>query len=206
MAFNFQTRRATIDDLTVLRNLWRQAGHPVPTFEKALTDFQVVETADGTILGTLGLQIEAQQGRIYGKAWGDPELAPELLPRLWKRVLTLGRQHRLTRLWVESGAGVFWLDQGFELAGTEALQSLPPGFPRKEGHPWLMLQIREELPSRAQAELELELLHQAQVAHRERAIRRARLLRVFAILVATLIMLAIASAGWYALRMLSTSR
>lgn len=206
MAFNFQTRRATIDDLTVLRNLWRQAGHPVPTFEKALTDFQVVETADGTILGTLGIQIEAQQGRIYGQAWGDPELAPELLPRLWRRVLTLARQHRLVRLWVESGAGVFWLDQGFELAGTGALETLPPGFPRREGHPWLMLQIREESPSRVQAELELELLHQTQAAHRERAIRRARLLRVFAILVATLMMLAIASAGWYALRMLSTSR
>ncbi|MHC1767630.1 MAG: hypothetical protein AB9869_25690 [Verrucomicrobiia bacterium] len=206
MAFNFQTRRATIDDLTVLRNLWRQAGHPVPLFEKALTDFQVVETADGIVLGTLGLQIEAQQGRIYGQARSDPELATELLPRLWKRVLTLARQHRLTQLWVESGAGVFWLDQGFELAGTEALQSLPPGFPRKEGHPWLMLQIREELPSRVQAELELELLHQTQVAHRERAIRRARLLRGFAVVVAALVLLAIMGAGWYVLRLLSTSR
>jgi hypothetical protein len=69
-----------------------------------------------------------------------------------------------------------------------------------------MLQIREELPSRVQAELELELLHQAQVAHRERAIRRARLLRGFAVLVAALVLLAIMGAGWYALRMLSTSR
>ncbi len=206
MAFNFQTRRATLDDLTPLRSLWRQAGHPVPLFEKALTDFQVVETADGTILGTLGLQIEAQQGRIYGQAWGDSELVPELLPRLWQRVLTLARQHRLTRLWVESGAGMFWLDQGFELAGTEALESLPPAFPRREGHPWLMLRTREESPSRVQAELELELLHQSQVAHREQAIRRARLLRGLAIVVAALVLLIMVGAGWYVLSLLSPRR
>lgn len=205
MTFNFQTRRATVDDLAVLRNLWRRAKLPVPIFEKALADFQVVETADGQVFGAIGLQIAAQQGRIYGEAWAHPELAPDARSQLWQRLLTLARQHRLTRLWIESGTGPFWLDQGLELAGSEALKKLPAGFVQEDNRPWLMLQTREEPASRAGAELELELFRQAQQAQRERATRQARILRVFAILVVMLLLLLTACAGWFVLSRLGHS-
>jgi hypothetical protein len=68
-----------------------------------------------------------------------------------------------------------------------------------------MLQIREESASSVQAELELELFRQAQEAQRERAIGRARVLRVFAILVVLLLLLMTGCAGWFVLNRLSTS-
>lgn len=205
MTFNHQVRRATIDDLVLLRRLWRQAGFTDHAFDKSFTDFQVIETASGDVLGALGLHIDGQHGRIYGEVFARPESAADLRPRLWDRLLTLARQRQLTRLWIESGSGQFWLEQGFEAAGSELLDKLPAQFGSRETTNWLTLQVREESESRVRIDVELALFRQAQIAESEKALRQARALRALAWAVVVLLVVTVGCAGIYIVRRLHGS-
>jgi len=192
-------RRATIDDLAALRKLWPRAGLPVVELEKRLTEFQVVETPDGNVLGALGIQIAGEHGKIHSEAYDAPEIADELRWRLWERVQSVARNHRLRCLWIEQGTSRFLLDEDFEAAGSESLKMLPPSF----GDPkalWWMLKLRDSNADEVVLEQELLLMRQAQQIESERLFRRARALKLIATLVAAIAMLAMLVAFYFVLR------
>jgi len=49
-------RRATTDDFQSLRSLWHSMRLPAGELEKRLTEFQVIEAADGQIVGRINDQ------------------------------------------------------------------------------------------------------------------------------------------------------
>lgn len=197
---NLQVRRATVDDLPVLRRLWQEDSHPVEVLEKRLTEFQIVETPDGEMLGAVGLQIQAPHGCIHTEVFPRPELAAELRPRLWSRVQALARNHGLVWLWVERGSAMFWLDQGFEAVGSDALQKLPASFLDRGGQHWLRLQLREEPSASLTIEQHLELFRQAQEDDTERLRRQVRTFRLLAGVVVLGLLGVIAWGAWLILR------
>jgi N-acetylglutamate synthase-like GNAT family acetyltransferase len=199
---NCQMRRATVDDLVDLRRLWQQMSWPVPALEKRLGDFQVVETPAGQLLGAIGIQIEAQHGRLHAEVFQNGQLAEQLRPRLWERVRSVARNHGLARLWIEDGSSVFWLDQGFEAAGSDMLQKLPPAFTRSGSKRWLTLKLRDESASAVSLEKEFELFRQTQQVNTERLMLQARWLRMLAGLVAATVIVLVGLAIWYVLQRL----
>ncbi len=194
---NYQVRRATVDDLAALRQLWLQAQRNAPELEKRLTDFQVVETPNGELLGAIGLQLAAPHGKMHSEAYKTPTLAEDLRPRLWERVQTVARNHGLSRLWVESGSSMFWLEVGFEVAQAEMVHGLPESFSPGREQPWLTLKIREDAGSSQLMEQELAVFRESQRVHRESVVRQTRLLRWVAGLVVFIVLLLMvwASAG-----------
>jgi N-acetylglutamate synthase-like GNAT family acetyltransferase len=203
---NLQVRRATLDDLVMLRWLWQHAELPATSLEKRFTEFQVVETASGDLLAAIGFQIEGQHGKIHSEAYPSPELADELRPRLWERVLALARNHGLCQIWIPRSASVFWLEQEFEMAGSDALKKLPPTFAETDAALWLTLKLREQTSEAAILDQEFEVFRLTQKQESERRLRQARGLKVVALFIAGALLVLVGFAIWYVLVRLKGAR
>lgn len=177
----FHVRRATVDDLPVLRQLWQAEQFNLHELERCFTEFQVVAGARGELLGALGLHIAAQQGLLHGEAYRQPECEEELRPHLWERIQSVARNHGLHRLWTREKAP-FWRRCGLRPASEADLAKLPASFGDRHGE-WLTLQLRDEIVSEQSLEREFELFKAEQEAALRHAMHRVRLLRVVALLI-----------------------
>src|SRR5437763_4648115 len=104
---NYRVRRATLDDLPQLTGLWQAMHFPSEELAKRVTEFQVAESAEGKLLGAVGLQIAERQGRVHSEAFTDFSLAEQLRPLLWERLHAVATNHGLLRLWTQEQAP-FW--------------------------------------------------------------------------------------------------
>lgn len=171
-------RRATLEDLPLLRGLWQAEHFDAPELERRFTEFQVVQGPGGELLGAVGLHIRDHQGLLHSEAFVHPETEEELRPLLWERIQTIARNHGLLRLWTRERAP-FWRRCGLEPAGEPELQRLPPTFGDRQRE-WLTLRLRDELLTPHAIEREFELFKAEQDAALERTRRQVRLVKTFA--------------------------
>jgi N-acetylglutamate synthase-like GNAT family acetyltransferase len=173
---NYQARRATLEDLPALRSLWHQARLPEDELEKRFTEFQVVPGPDGTILGAVGMQMLKQNGYIHSETFAEPNLATQLRPLLWQRMLTVAKNTGLLRLWTLPTAH-FYREQGF----TDVDAALKAKVPEEFGNPgadWISLKLKDDAV--ISAEREFEIFAMAQREESERMMSQAKSLRLFA--------------------------
>src|SRR5688572_1936101 len=157
----YSLRRATVDDLPGLKVLWERARLQVLDLEKRLTDFQLVVSDAGDLIGAIGLHIEGKQGKVHSEAFAQPEQDAKFRDQVWERIQVVARNHGLVRLWKREG-GPFWQQQGgFAEASAELVKRLPASFGDAPGR-WLMLQLREENLSVLSLEREFELFQVSQ--------------------------------------------
>ena len=78
----YSVRRATVDDLAALLALWEAMHFSVADLERRLTEFQIVESEDGTLQGAVGLEINDRNGRLHSEAFKDFALADTLRDHL----------------------------------------------------------------------------------------------------------------------------
>src|SRR5580765_4889496 len=112
-ASTLRVRRATVEDLPMLRPLWDSMRLPVAELEPRLTEFQVVEDADGKIVGGVGFQVSGNQGLLHHEGFTDFGMADTGRELLWKRIQTLATNHGIFRLWMQESAP-FWIRLGFK--------------------------------------------------------------------------------------------
>src|SRR5207248_483320 len=74
-ASTLRVRRATVEDLETLRPLWTSMHLPVAELEPRLTEFQVVENAEGEVMGGIGFEITERQGRLHSEGFTDFAIA-----------------------------------------------------------------------------------------------------------------------------------
>ena len=103
----YRVRRATLDDIGQLSALWQSMHLAADGLSKRVTEFQVAESAEGKLLGAVGLQIAERQGRVHSEAFTDFSLAEQLRPLLWERLHAVATNHGLLRLWTQEQAP-FW--------------------------------------------------------------------------------------------------
>lgn len=171
-------RRATLDDLAPLRELWQAMNFPVADLEKRLTEFQVAEAPDGKVTGAVGLQIVEGQGLLHSEAFGDFSIADRLRPLLWNRIQSVATNHGLFRLWTCEQAP-FWNHCGLVPATADVLPKLPQAW-RGKAKAWLTLQLREEISPVISAEKEFAKFMEAERRRTGQAFQRARLLKFIA--------------------------
>ena len=178
----YTVRRATVDDLGGLKLLWERARFQVLDLERRLTDFQLIVSDAGDLIGAIGLQIEGKQGKLHSGAFTQPELGEQFRPRLWERIQTVARNHGLVRLWTQEG-GPFWQEAGFTETSPEALKKLPANFGGAPAR-WLTLQLKDEHAAALSVEHEFELFQTAQKEETEKLMRLGRTMKftVFAAL------------------------
>ena len=80
---------------------------PPDELEKRLTEFQVVETADGKLLGAIGIQIVRQHALLHSEGYSDFALADAARQLFWERVQTLASNHGVFRIWTQESSP-FW--------------------------------------------------------------------------------------------------
>lgn len=138
----FQARRATLDDLPRLKELWTLMQIPDPDLERQLTDFQVAVDEAGRVVGGVALQLSHRHARIHSEAFEDFSLAEYARPVLWDRMQNLATNHGLTRLWTRESSP-FWSRNGFLAATEEELKKLPAQW-HQGGPGWTTLKLKDE--------------------------------------------------------------
>jgi N-acetylglutamate synthase-like GNAT family acetyltransferase len=172
---SYTVRRATVDDLGGLKILWERARLQVLDLEKRLTEFQLIVSDAGDLIGAIGLHLEGKQGKLHSGAFAQLEQADEFRPQLWERVQSVARNHGLVRLWTQDLAP-FWREAGFAEVSPELLKKLPPGFGDAPGL-WLALQLKEESAAALSIDHEFELFQAAQKEETERLMKLGRTMK-----------------------------
>ncbi len=182
MNSNYRVRRATLDDIGALSALWNSMKFPADDLARRVTDFQVAEDTDGKILGAVGLQIAERQGLINNEAFTDFALADQLRPMLWERVHAVAINHGLLRLWTAEQAP-FWSHCGLNKADPDSLQKLPPAW-RQTAPNWLTLKLKDDVDAVLAMDKEFAMFMEAEKQKTARAFQHARILKLFATLIA----------------------
>lgn len=178
-----QVRRATVNDLAQLRGIWDLERLPAADLEKRFTEFQVVETLDGKIIGAIGLQIQGNQGRIHSESIGAPEHSEWLRPVLWERLQGVARNHGLVRLWADE-AQPHWRTRGFQEPAAEIAAKLPAEF---GGDKFLFLQLREEVTPAFSIEHELNAFRDSQKVDLAKFQEQARTMKTVALVISLVV-------------------
>jgi N-acetylglutamate synthase-like GNAT family acetyltransferase len=139
---NLRVRRATTDDFQSLRSLWKSMRLPADELEKRLTEFQVMVTADGQIVGAIGVQILRQHARLHSEGYTDFSVADAARELFWERIQTIAAHHGVFRLWTQENSP-FWARWGFQPANAETLARLPDEWKCSE-EKWLTIQLKDE--------------------------------------------------------------
>jgi N-acetylglutamate synthase-like GNAT family acetyltransferase len=177
-----RTRRATVDDLPRLIELWQAANFPVADLEKRFTEFQVAEDEHGNLVAAIALQIEAGQGRIHSEVFAGNDLQETLRPSLWERLQSVARNHGLLRLWTRDAA------TGFVSPTYEMLQKLPESWEPRDGA-WMTLQLREETADPDFVEKQLAMYKVSNQPGTDRLIRQGKNLKTVAVIFAGFLIL-----------------
>ena len=181
-----QVRRATIEDLPQLRELWRQENLPWQTYEPIFKDFQVAQTESGQVIGGLGLQVAGNDGWIFAEAFLQPDQADYLRQKFWERARIVSQNHGLFRIWTQLSSP-FWHLNGFTAATPEELTKKPTAFSGSE-QPWCVIRLREETVGAVNLDREFALFQEAHKAERQNLYRQARIAKAIAIIVAVLLL------------------
>jgi N-acetylglutamate synthase-like GNAT family acetyltransferase len=185
MTSDHQVRRATIDDLPQLSALWRQGNLPWQDLEKRFQEFQVVQSANGQVIGAVGLQIAGSEACLHHEAFAQPNQADALRGTLWERVRIVAQNHGLVRVWTQMDLP-FWRSAGFGAAGPEQLQKRPPAFASVD-HPWLVVQLKDEAATALSIDREFALFKAASREETEKVHRQARVMKIVAGIVAAVV-------------------
>lgn len=175
-------RRATLDDLSQLMDLWRLEKLPAEVLERRFTEFQLVTDDNGKIVGALGMQITGKQGKLHSELFPAYEYADQLRPLFWERMRMVARNHGLNRVWTQLNAP-FWQTGDFHDASEEELALLPTQFVG-QNVPWMTVLLREDSVPLVAAEKEMEMFRALERASTEKIFRQARIVKYFAFTIA----------------------
>jgi len=184
----YRVRRATVDDLPGLIPLWQSMRLPPVELERRLTEFQLAETTDGSLLGALGIEVAGRHGLLHSEAFNDFALADVLRALLWERTKSIASNLGLTRIWTVEPAP-FWRQQGFAPSPKETLTKLPAAWAALPGD-WLTIELRDEEVLRAAIETAYAQLKQEHLHESEEVLRRARTWKFIAVALGLVVALA----------------
>jgi N-acetylglutamate synthase-like GNAT family acetyltransferase len=170
-----RVRRATLDDLAVLRTIWLSMRLPADDLEKRLKEFQVVEDAEGNVLGAVGIQFSKQYALLYGEGYSDFSVADAARQMFWRRLEALAANNGVFRVWTQE-TSPFWTRWGFQPANADTLSRLPEEWKTSEDN-WLTLELKNEdavtaaLENRFAGFMDAEKKQTARVAEKARTLK-----------------------------------
>lgn len=193
----FLGRRATLDDLPALRQLWEQERYDADALEPRVTEFQVAHDAEGTIIGAIGMKREGEQGVVHHEAFADFGVADQLRAVIWERFKTLAKNYAMARVWMQDCVH-YWKEIGFDEADEEVLEQLPPELGEREGN-WFTIVLRNDpfADGSALARQQEMLFRAALKEETEKTMRQAKLVRGLALTFSIVLFIVICIAGFY---------
>lgn len=184
----FQVRRATVDDLPALLELWSSMRLPTQELERRVTEFQIAVSDEGDLLAALAMQVRTHAARLHSEAILDYAIADPLRAAFWERMQSLAVNQGIARLWTTEAAP-FWKQNGFQAADTEALKRLPVAW-QSETSAWLTLRLRDEDALRTAVEMSFDRLKLEERQHTNRMMSSARTFKFIALALAVVLVIA----------------
>ena len=148
---------------------------PAAELEKRLTEFQVVETGQGEVLGAIGIQIVRQHAWLHSESYLDFAHADEARQLFWERIQTLASNHGVFRLWTQESSP-FWSRSGFRSANAQKLSGLPAEWQEVRGE-WFVLQLKDEEVITNALEKDFAAFMSAEKRSTERTYEQARTIK-----------------------------
>lgn len=197
---NFKVRRATVDDLPQLIELWKLENMPWEVLEKKLTEFQVVDDGTGTVQGCWGIHIAGKQAKLHHEVFLQSDLADTHRELLWQRLQAIIHNHALIRLWTRETAP-FYHGSGFHVPTGDQIKIFPAAF-SEENATWTVLELRPEHEQTAEVDVdkEFEKFKEMERVSTEKAFEQAKKIRAFATTLAVLLFLGVVAGSVYVLR------
>lgn len=131
----WRARRATVEDLPGLHVLWQAAGLPWDQLERFVTEFIVVADDNDSLLASIGLQTDGDQGLVHSEAIQGCEDPDAVRAALWQRLQIVARNHGVARLWTLEDAP-FWASL-FQRATSIEVTGLKAAFADPEACWWI---------------------------------------------------------------------
>lgn len=179
----YQVRRATLEDLPALRELWKQTNLSLPDLEKRFTEVQVAENAEKKIVGALGMKIDRLHGQLHSEAIVDKN-DTAIYEAFWQRLQVLARNYGLFRLWTDSQTP-YWQTIGFKTPDEKAYEKRPESISGARDK-ILALVLKEETAEGLSVEQQFEIFTQSQKAETERLMQQAQTFKKVAYVVLAL--------------------
>jgi hypothetical protein len=176
MILPLSVRRATTDDLYHLKSLWTSMNLPADDLEKRLTEFQIVQDADGLFLGAIGFQVARQHALLHNEGFTDFSVADEARRLFWERIRVLASNHTVFRLWTQERSPAS-KDFGFRPPDAETLKRLPPEWRNEFEGAWLTLQLKDEAAIAAALGTEFAGFMDAEKKETARVMEQAKTIR-----------------------------
>jgi N-acetylglutamate synthase-like GNAT family acetyltransferase len=177
----FYFRRATLEDIDILRGLWQTALFPVQELEKRLTDFQIVEGMDGRLLGALGICVQGEEALVHHEAFTHPEVEAAIREKLWNRLKVLFGNQSAHRIWTCEKAE-FWEQTGFRTPSGEERSKFPADF--GSGGKALLVYPLKDLKAERMIENKIIELQAAREVEELQLEQKTRIIRIAAFSVA----------------------
>ena len=149
---------------------------PADELEKRLKEFQIVENADGNILGAIGIAFSKQHALLYGEGFSDFSVADAARQLFWERLQTLAANHGVFRIWTQEKSP-FWTRWGFQPANEEIISRLPEEWKNLEGK-WFTLELKNEEAISAALENKFAGFMDAEKKQTASISKKARTLRI----------------------------
>lgn len=184
--YSWRVRRAVVDDLGPLAELWTAAQISTADLEKKFTDLQVVEDESGKLHACLAMEIAGGAGRIHSEAIADFALTDTLRPLLWARLRGVAENHGLLRLWTRETAPFWKKDAGFAPPSNDIKPKFPEAFGSLADQ-WLTLRLRDESAEAQSIERQFAAFKEAERAKREKLLGQVRPLKWIGIGIAALL-------------------
>lgn len=176
-------RRATTDDLPSLKSLWTSMNIATDDLEKRLTEFQVVQDADGQFLGAVGFVVSGTHALLHSEGFTDFSVADSARHLFWQRVQILCSNHAVFRIWTQERSP-FWKKFGFRPPDADTLARLPAGWRNEFDDAWLTLQLKDEQAIAKALGTDFAGFMEAQKLESERIREKAKTLRILITVIA----------------------
>lgn len=182
-----QARRATIDDLESLLELWNHAGLPGQELEKYLTEFQIVaDPEDGRFLGSIGLMAASPtDGLIHTEVMSPGAPADAVRQALWRRLEIVARNQGLHRLWTQEDDD-YWQTVGFAPASTGEIATMPAPI-RTTDAPWQLNQLVQADRAQQLVNEQMAIWDASRLQEREHLLLTISHVRTFALVFVSLV-------------------
>jgi N-acetylglutamate synthase-like GNAT family acetyltransferase len=172
-----QVRRATIEDLPQLIELWKAEQLPVSELEKHFKEFQVIGE-NNKLIAAVAMRVVTGDGLLHSEVFAHPEQADSLREKIWERARMIAGNHGLYRVWTQMAAP-FWKG-AFQEASPELVAKLPAGF-ANENKSWLCVQLKDEAAVTTSLDKEFALFREAEREQTQKLFRQAHVLKIAAI-------------------------
>jgi len=179
---SLNARRANLEDLPALEDLWRQASLPWDQLGGFLEEFIVATDDEDHVVGAVGLLIEGEDALLHSEAIHPEVDADPVRVALWRRMQIVARNQGVTSVWTQEDAP-YWQASGFDPAPAGRVESSRASFMDRTAT-WRLFPLVDPDRVRDVLEEQFAILEASRLQSAETLQKRIRTIRLLAIVIA----------------------